>query len=94
MGLAVMDGEGWIIDGRQERAIVYFRKALAIQPGFVKAQYYIVKAMAQYLADDDKKLKQEIAKLRKLDPALAKELEEYSKTYEGGLVGTPVKPDQ
>lgn len=94
MGLAVMDGEGWIVDGRQERAIVYFRKALAIQPGFVKAQYNIVKAMAQYLGDGDKKLKQEIAKLRKLDPALAKEMEEYSRTYEGGLVGTPVKPDQ
>src|SRR5882724_155383 len=64
MGLAVMDGESWIVDGRQERAIVYFRKALAIQPGFVKAQYNIVKAMVQYMGRDDKKLTQELAKLR------------------------------
>jgi tetratricopeptide (TPR) repeat protein len=94
MGLAVMAGEGWVVDGRQERAIVYFRKALAIQPNFVKAQYNIVKAMAQYLADDDKKLKQELAKLRQLDPALAKEMEEYSKKYEGGIVGTPIDKNQ
>ena len=43
---------------------------------------------------DKKKLDREIAKLRQLDPALAKEMEEYSKTYEGGLIGAPVKPDQ
>ena len=94
MGIAVMDGESWIVDGRQERAIVYFRKALAIQPGLAKAQYNIVKAMVQYLGKDDKKLKQELAKLRRLDPALAKEMEEYSKTYEGGIIGTPIKTDQ
>jgi tetratricopeptide (TPR) repeat protein len=94
MGLAVMDGESWIVDGRQERAIVYFRKALAIQPGLVKVQYNIVKAMVQYLGKDDKKLKQELAKLRQLDPALAKEMEEYRRTYEGGLIGTPLKLDQ
>jgi cytochrome c-type biogenesis protein CcmH/NrfG len=97
MGLAVMDGESWIIDGRQERAIVYFRKALALQPGLVKAQYNIVKAMVQHMdtyGKDKKKLDRELAKLRQLDPALAKEMEEYSKTYEGGLIGAPVKRDQ
>lgn len=97
MGLAVMDGESWVVDGRQERAIVYFRKALAIQPGFVKAQYNIVKAMVQYmnvLGKDKKKLGHELAKLRQLDPALAKEMEEYGRTYEGGLIAAPVKPDQ
>lgn len=95
MGLAVMDGEGWIVDGRQERAIVYFRKALAIQPGFVKAQYYIVKAMAQYLGEDGKDKKtqdRELEKLRLLDPALAKEMQVYRKNYEGGLVAEPLKP--
>jgi superkiller protein 3 len=94
MGLAVMDGESWIVDGRQERAIVYFRKALTVQPGLVKAQYNIVKAMAQYLGKDDKKLKQELVKLRQLDPALAKEMEEYSRTYEGGLIGEPINRNQ
>jgi tetratricopeptide (TPR) repeat protein len=94
MGLAVMDGEGWIVDGRQERAIVYFRKALAIQPGFVKAQYNIVKAMAQYLGEDGKDKKtqdRELEKLRLLDPGLAKEMEAYRKNYEGGLIAEPIK---
>jgi tetratricopeptide (TPR) repeat protein len=97
MGLAVMDGESWIVDGRQERAIVYFRKALAIQPGFVKAQYNIVKAMVQYTdvsGKDKKKLDGELAMLRQLDPALAKEMEEYRRTYEGGLIGEPIKTNQ
>jgi superkiller protein 3 len=97
MGLAVMDGESWIVDGRQERAIVYFRKALVIQPGHVRAQYNIVKASVQYMdvfGKDKKKLDRELAKLRQLDPALAKEMEEYRRTYEGGLIGTPIKTDQ
>jgi protein O-GlcNAc transferase len=94
MGLAVMDGESWVVDGRQERAIVYFKKALAIQPGFAKAQYNIVKAMVQYLAKDDKNLDYELTKLRQLDVLLAKEMEEYRKTYEGGLIASPFKPDR
>ena len=94
MGLAVMDGESWVIDGRQERAIVYFRKALAIQPGLAKAQYNIVRAMVQYLAKDDKNLDYEITKLRQLDVLLAKEMDEYRKTYEGGLITSPIKPDR
>jgi len=93
MGLAVLDGELWVIDGRQERAIVYFKKALAIQPGFAKAQYNIVKAMVQYLAKDDKNLDYELMKLRQLDVLLAKEMEEYRKTYEGGLIASPLKPE-
>ena len=94
MGLAVMDGDSWVSDGRQERAIVYFKKALAIQPGFAKAQYNIVKAMVQYLAKDDKNLDRELTKLRSLDASLAKEMEEYRKTYEGGLIASPLKPNQ
>lgn len=92
MGLAIMDGESWVIDGRQERAIVFFQKALAIQPGFVKAQYNIVKAMVQYLAKDDKNLDSELTKLRQLDASLAKEMEDYRKTYEVGLIASPLKP--
>jgi tetratricopeptide (TPR) repeat protein len=94
MGLAVMDGEPGVIDGRQERAIVYFKKALAIQPGFAKAQYNLVKAMVQYLAKDDNKLADEIGKLRQLDALLAKEMEDYRKTYDRGLIASPLKPDQ
>jgi hypothetical protein len=94
MGLAVMDGDSWVIDGRQERAIVYFKKALAIQPGFAKAQYNIVKAMVQYLPKEDKNLDSELTKLRQLDALLAKEMEEYRKTYEGGLIASPLRPDR
>ena len=94
MGLAVLDGDSWVIDGRQERAIVYFKKALAIQPGLVKAQYNIVKAMVQYLAKDDKNLDYELSKLRQLDASLAKEMEEYRKAYEGALIASPLKPNQ
>jgi hypothetical protein len=94
MGLAVMDGDSWVIDDRQNRAIVYFRKALALQPGFVKAQYNIVKAMVQEVARDEKKLNREVAKLRQLDPKLAKEMEEYRKNYEGGLIAYPSPNDQ
>jgi superkiller protein 3 len=84
MGLAVMDGPSWVVDGRQERALVYFRKALGLKPGFAKAQYAVCKAYVQ-IADtfSDKKplVDVEIAKLRRLDPKLADEAEEYKKSY-------------
>jgi DNA uptake protein ComE-like DNA-binding protein len=35
---------------------------------------------------------EELKKLQKMDPKLAEELEEYRKTYSGGLIGIPVKP--
>lgn len=98
MGIAVMDGDHWVIDGRQERALVYFKKALALKPNYAKAQYNIVKALIQY-ADtferNNKKVTQELAKLRQLDPALGKEMEEYRKNYESGIIGgAPIKLDQ
>lgn len=97
MGLAVMDGESWVVDGRQERAIVYFKKALVIRPGFAKAQYAICKAYVQ-IADTfpNKKplVDAELAKLRRLDLKLAAEMEEYRKNYSGALRGTPTKLDQ
>jgi tetratricopeptide (TPR) repeat protein len=98
MGYAVMDGDSWVVDGRQEKAIVYFRKALELRPGYAKAQYAICKAYIQ-IADtfkDKKKLAdEELAKLRRLDPKLADELEEYRKNYRGGLqLGPPAPLDQ
>jgi len=97
MGIAVMDGDSWVVDGRQERAIVYFKKALTLKPNYAKAEYQIVKALIQYadtFEKNSKKVDQELAKLRRLDPALAKEMEEYRKTYESGFIGIPVKPNQ
>jgi tetratricopeptide (TPR) repeat protein len=98
MGLAVMEGDSWVVDGRQERAIVYFRKALEIRPGFAQAQYAICKAyiqLADTFKDKKKNVDEELVKLRRLDPKLAAEMEEYRKNYSGGLHGgPPVKVDQ
>jgi len=33
MGLAVMEGDSWVVDRRQERAVEYFRQALKQKPG-------------------------------------------------------------
>jgi tetratricopeptide (TPR) repeat protein len=97
MGLAVMEGDSWVVDGRQERAVVYFRKALELRPGDAKAQFAICKAyvqLADTFADKKKIVDQELAKLRRLDPKLAAEMEEYRKNYSGGLRGVPVKVNQ
>jgi tetratricopeptide (TPR) repeat protein len=97
MGLAVMDGDSWVVDGRQERAIVYFKQALALKPDSARAQYSICKAYVQ-IADtfskENKVLNEELAKLRKLDAKLAGELEEYRKNYKGGIIASPIKVDQ
>ena len=88
MGLATMDGDHWVVDGRQERAIAYFKKALEIKPDFAKAQHAICRAFVQ-IADTYKlknnELDSELAKLRKMDPKLADDIVEYRKTYSGGL---------
>lgn len=97
MGLAVMDGDNWVVDGRQKRALVYFQKALQRKPNFARAQYGIVKAYIQGVGpnDETKIIDRELAKLRRLDPKLAAEMDEYRKTYVSGLVADPsVKVDQ
>lgn len=98
MGLAVMEGDSWVVDGRQERAIVYFRKALEIKPGLAKAQYAICKAyiqLADVFSDKKKKVDEELVRLRRLDPKLADEMEDYRKHYSGALLGgPPMKVDQ
>jgi predicted Zn-dependent protease len=97
MGLAVMEGDSWVVDGRQKRAIVYFKQALELKPESTRAQYSICKAYVQIVDTFTKEkniLDAEVAKLRKLDPKLADELEEYRKTYKGGLIASPVKIDQ
>jgi tetratricopeptide (TPR) repeat protein len=95
MGLATMDGDHWVVDGRQEKAIVYFRKALAIKPSFAMAQHAICKAYVQ-IADayksKNKELDEELTKLRTMDSKLADEIVEYRKTYQGGLRGVPAGP--
>jgi tetratricopeptide (TPR) repeat protein len=94
MGFAVMEGDSWVVDGRQEKAIVYFKQALALKPDSGRAQYGIVKAMIQ-IADtfgkEKKALALEMAKLRKLDPNLADEMKRYEETYHGGLIGISPK---
>ena len=96
MGLAVMDGDHWVIDGRQKRALVYFEKALQLRPNFARAQYGIVKAYIQGVGpkDETKTLDRELAKLRKLDPKLAAEMDDYRKHYVSGIVASPLNVDQ
>ena len=99
MGLAVMEGDSWVSDGRQERAIEYFRKALTLRPNFAQAQYAIVKAyiqIASVFKDENKNVEREMALLKKLDAKLADELEGYRKKYQGPIIttGSPVKVDQ
>jgi tetratricopeptide (TPR) repeat protein len=95
MGIATMDGDHWVVDGRQEKAIVFFKKALEIRPDFTKAQHAICKAYVQ-IADTykakNKELDEEMAKLREMDVKLANEIVEYRKTYKGGLSGVPAGP--
>jgi tetratricopeptide (TPR) repeat protein len=94
MGFAVMEGDSWVIDGRQKRAIVYFKQVLGVNPDSVRAQYGIVKAyiqIADTFKDENKIVDVEVAKLRKLDSKLADEMEAYRKTYHGGLIASPSK---
>ena len=95
LGFAVMEGDSWVFDERQRRAIVHFRKALALKPDYVRAQYGIVKAYIELestLPADNKNLNLELVKLRKLDAKLADEMVEYRKKYQGELIAEPFKP--
>jgi tetratricopeptide (TPR) repeat protein len=97
MGNAVMDGDPWVFDKRQERALVYFRKALKVKPRNAKAQYGICKAyidLAHVSPKFEKAADQELAILRKLDPALAAELKEYRNRPGGVIGGVPVDLDR
>lgn len=92
LGFAVMQGPSWVMDFRQERAIVHFKKALQLKPDFARAQYGIVKAQIELRSinpENNKKLDVELAKLRKLDPKLADEMVQYRKTYQGELIAVP-----
>lgn len=96
MGLAIMEGDHWVVDGRWEQAIIYFKKALDLKPDFAKAQHAICRAyveMADVSKDKEKNriLDRELEKLRKFDPRLADDIVEYRRTYSGGFkaVGPP-----
>jgi cytochrome c-type biogenesis protein CcmH/NrfG len=95
MGLAVMEGPGWVVDDRQKRAIVYFQKALKLKPDSARAQSGIVKAYVQiaYTSSQEKPTVDiELAKLRRMDPKLAAEMEEYREHYRSGGPSGPVGP--
>jgi tetratricopeptide (TPR) repeat protein len=97
MGFAVMEGDSWVVDGRQKRAIGYFRQALELKTDSARAQYGIVKALIQIIdtfKTEKPQFDLEMGKLRQLDPKLADELEEYRKNYVGGIRVTTPKKDQ
>lgn len=90
MGLAIMEGPSWVIDGRQEKAMVFFERALKSHPRFERAHYGLCKAWIQ-IADTFTTKKanadQALVKMRSINPKLADELEEYRRTYQGGIPG-------
>lgn len=92
-GLVLMEGESWRVDGRQEKALDYFKRALEIDPKLTAAQMAICKAFVE-LADLDKSknqdLDRELAKLRALDPESADQIEAYRKKYKGALQAVPI----
>ena len=93
LGYAVMEGAAsWVLNDRQERAIVHFKKALALKPDYARAQAGIVQAyiqIANILSEKNKLVDIELGKLRKLDPKLADEMVQYRKSYEGGIIAVP-----
>ena len=94
MGLAVMDGDHWVVDDRQKRAIVLFKKALDVKPDYPRAQQAIVKAyieLASFDETENNNVDVELAKLRKLDPKLAAEMDQYRKDFTGRLDAS-IKP--
>ena len=94
LGVAIMEGDHWVVDGRQERAIIQFRRALELKPDYTQAQYQMVKAYIQWadmFSAQNKNVDVELAKLRRMDPKLAAELVAYRKEYKTGLIGEPVK---
>lgn len=94
LGIAVMDGDSWVSDGRQKRAIDLFKKALDARPDYPRAQYQIVKAYIQMASVFDKEKKNvdvELARLRQLDPKLAAEMDQYRKEYQSGIRATTPK---
>ena len=99
MGMVVMEGDSWVVNGRQKRAIEYFRRALTLKPNYARAQYSIVKAYIQIAAifsKENENVDRELNTLRALDTKLAAELDDYRKNYKAGLTGppAPAKLDQ
>jgi tetratricopeptide (TPR) repeat protein len=90
-GTMTMEGDHWVIDGRQEKALVYFNKALSIKPDMVQAQYQKCRAFVQIAAHEGENklaiqnLDEAIEKLRSMDPKLADEIMEYRRTYRSGF---------
>jgi tetratricopeptide (TPR) repeat protein len=89
MGIATMEGDSWVVDGRQEKAIVFLKKALKLKPDFAKAQHAICMAyvqMADVFEENNKDVDRELAKLRKMDKKLADDIVEYRRNYSGGII--------
>lgn len=88
VGLAMIGGEQSDMGKRQEKAVVFFNQALKLKPGFTKAQYGICKAYIQLASlyhSSQKLADKELAKMRKMDAAMAEGLEAYRKNYDNGL---------
>lgn len=87
MGLATLQGPTWVVDGREEQALVFLRKALALKPDSARTQASIVRAYIQRAATFDSAkavLDREMEKLRRMDPKLAGEMADLRAHYNSG----------
>jgi tetratricopeptide (TPR) repeat protein len=102
-GLAIMAGDSWVVDGRQEKALQYFKQALKQDPKNAEAHYALGRCYVE-LADspvskDRARLKREanneLTILKQLNRDLASKLQDYiAKGPQGGpppiFIGTPI----
>src|SRR5262245_22469446 len=101
-GNAIMAGDAWVVDRRQEKALPYFKEAIKLDPKNAEAHYALgrcyVELAHSLLTKDPKKLKaeanDELSVLRRLNPSLASKLQAYIAEGPGGLSGTPVNFDK
>jgi tetratricopeptide (TPR) repeat protein len=85
-GLAIMDGDSWVVDGRQERAAPFFKNAIALDPKSARAHYALGRCYVEMQDMSKAKvafLKREASKeaaiLDGLDSELAAKLRKFIK---------------
>jgi len=97
-----MAGDAWVEDGRQEKALPYFKEAIRLDPKNADAHYALGRCYVELghspMSKDPTKFKREanteLSVLRRLNPSLASKLQTYIAEGPGGLTGTPVTFDK
>jgi cytochrome c-type biogenesis protein CcmH/NrfG len=101
-GVAIMAGDDWVADGRQEKALPYFKQAIKLDPKNAEAHYALGRCYVELahsaITKDPAKLKREarneVTILKQLSRDLASKLEDYIKQPPGGIFGSPLDLDR